>query len=73
MPLGAFDVDADVKSPQGSSGEFNRSIVFSVELEDDGICCVIGAGAERVRSPSRSMLEETVGVLLACIEFPIKF
>ena len=42
LPLEAFDVGAEVKSPHGSSNELNKSAdfpsVFDVELEDPGIC-----------------------------------
>ena len=73
LPLEAFDVGAEVKSPHGSSNELNKSAdfpsVFAVELEDPGICWT-GGGAEIERSPSKSMLEETDGWLSAGFEFP---
>ena len=72
-PLEAFDVGAEAKSPHGSSNELNKSADFSsffaVELEGPGICWTDG-GAEIVRSPSKSMLEETDGWIFAGFEFP---
>ena len=73
LPLEAFDVGAEAKSPHGSSNELNKSADFSsffaVEPEDPGICWT-GGGAEIVRSPSKSMLEETDGWLFSGFEFP---
>ena len=42
LPLEAFEVGAEAKSPHGSSNELNKSevfcSVFPVELEDTGAC-----------------------------------
>jgi len=76
LPLEAFEVGAEAKSPHGSSNELNKSevfcSVFAVELEETGVCW-IGEGAEIVRSPSRSMLEDTEGGLFAGFVVPKKW
>ena len=79
LPLEAFEFEtgADVKSPHGSP-ESNGDIRFVVlpallEIElidEDRFAGIEGAGAAKLRSASKSMLEETEGALVAEFELP---
>ena len=80
-PLEAFEfeVGAEVKSPHGSpdsNGDI-RFVVLSPVLElvddEDGFSSIDGAGLDRLRSPSRSILVKTLFALVAGIELPRKF
>ena len=80
-PLDAFEFEtgAEVKSPHGSvesNGDIRFVVfapLFEIELiDEDDFSGIDGAGPDRQRSPSRSMLDETVFTLLAGIELPRK-
>ena len=77
IPLEAdeFVRGAEVKSPHGSP-ESIAAIIFvlfapesDIELRD-GNADIDGAGAVRLRSPSKSILDDTLGALLAEYEAP---
>lgn len=78
-PLEAFESEtgAEVKSPHGSPESIGdiRFVVCApaFELVDkDGFSGIDGAGSDRLRSPSRSMLDEISFALVAAIELPKK-
>ena len=78
LPLEAFEfeIGAEVKSPHGSPESMGviRFVVFApvleIELTDEELSGIDGAGPVRLRSARRSMLDETLFAMVAGLQLP---